>query len=78
MEFKDKNDNLMIGNENIQRIGSNCKDKYFKFVGIRFDEFLNWESQIEHVCKKVSSAIFALRSVKNILLLNISKVVYNS
>ena len=34
--------------------------KYFKFVGIRFDEFLNWEYQIEHVCKKISSAIFAL------------------
>ena len=61
---KDKNYNLMIGNENIQRIGSNCKDKYFKFVGIKFDEFL--------------SAIFALRSVKNILPLNIRKVVYNS
>ena len=37
------NFNLKIGNENIERIGNNCKTKSFKFVGIHLDEYVTWE-----------------------------------
>ena len=45
------------GNEIFERIGSTCKDKYFKFVGVKFDEFLNWNYQLDGICAKLSSAI---------------------
>jgi len=69
---------LRIGNEELIRIGNNCKDKYYKFVGIRFDEFLNWEHQTNHVASKVASATFALNQTKNILPQNTRKLIYNS
>ena len=77
MPFHDQGYNLKIGNEIIERIGLTCKDKY-KFVGVKFDEFLNWNYQISNICAKLSSASFALKSVKKILPLNIRKIVYES
>ena len=32
-----------IGNEILERIGNYCVNKYFKFVGLKLDEFLNWD-----------------------------------
>jgi len=52
--------------------------KYFKFVGLKLDEFLNWDFQIEHISNKIASSIFALSQIKNILPLNIRLLVYNS
>ena len=53
-------------------------NKYFKFVGLKLEEFLNWDFQIEHVSNKIASSIFALSQIKNILPLNIRLLVYNS
>lgn len=64
--------NLKIGNEEIKRIGNNCPDKYYKFVGIR-----TWEHQTNHVSSKVASATFALNQVKNFLPQYIRKIIYN-
>ena len=69
---------LKIGNEDIERIGNNCTDKYYKFVGIRMDEFLSWEHQTNHVSSKIASATFALNQVKNFLPQYIRKMIYNS
>ena len=52
-------------------------NKYFKFVGLKLDEFLNWDFQIEHISNKITSSIFALSQIKNILPLNIRLFVYN-
>ena len=38
-----------------------------KFLGINFDENLNWKDHILTVCKKINRGIFALNQVKNIL-----------
>ena len=57
----------------LKEIGSTCKDKYFKFVGVKFDEILNWNYQLDGICAKLSSAIFALKNVKKIQPLNIRK-----
>ena len=69
---------LNIGGENIDRIGSNCKTKFFKFVGHHLDEFLSWESQINHVHGKLASANFAIARVKNFLPRKIRMTLYNS
>ena len=51
---------LFIGSEKIERIGSDCEEKYFKFVGHRIDEFLTWDHQINHVQNKLASANFSI------------------
>ena len=53
-------------------------NKYFKFVGLKLDEFLNWDFQIEHISNKIASSILALSQIKIILPLNIRLLVYNS
>ena len=69
---------LKIGDEVIERIGSNCPEKYFKFVGHRLDEFLTWQYHINHVHGKLSSGNYAISQAKNFLPLNIRKTLYNS
>ena len=78
MNFDPERHALKIGGEYIERIGIGCTEEYFKFVGIRLDEFLTFEHHAKHVSNKVSSANFALNRVKHILPLNIRKLVYNS
>ena len=51
MMFSDKNldigtNTLKIGDQTIEQIGSNCKEKYFKFVGHVLDDKLSWEGHI--------------------------------
>ena len=42
--------NLKIGNQIIiDQTGTNCKEKYFKFVGHVLDDKLSWEGHIEHI-----------------------------
>ena len=69
---------LTIGGENIERIGSNCQTKFFKFVGHHLDEFLSWDFQINHVHGKLASANFAIARVKNFLPRKIRMTLYNS
>ena len=40
---------LKLDGTDIERIGEDCKTKYFKFVGLHLDEFLSWQYQINHV-----------------------------
>ena len=70
--------NLKIGHENVERIGSNCKNKYFKFVGHHLDEFLTWEHQINHVHGKLASGNYAIARTKFVLPQNIKLTLYNS
>ena len=69
---------LKIGDENIERIGSTCDTKYFKFVGLRLEEYLTWEYQINHVHGKISNGNFAISSVKIFLPLNVRLTLYNT
>ena len=71
MHFDPKNCKLKIGNEILERIGNDCTNKYFKFFGLKIDEFLNWDYQSKHVSNKISCLIFTLNQIKNILPLNI-------
>ena len=69
---------LSIGTEKVERIGSDCTEKYFKFVGHRLDEFLSWDHHINHVQGKLSSANFAIGNAKNFLSINHRKLLYDS
>ena len=57
--------NLCIDNSPIERIGQDCKESSFKFVGVKIDEFLNWKDHILTVKSKLASATFALSRVRN-------------
>ena len=59
-------------------VGTNCKEKYFKFVGHVLDDKLTWVGHVEHICKKLASANFAINSSKNFLPLHIRKMIYFS
>ena len=58
MHFDPENCKLKIGNEILERIGTDCANRYLKFVGLKIDEFLNWDYQIEHVSNKIASSSF--------------------
>ena len=67
---------LEIGEEVIEQIGSDCKEKYFKFVGHVLDDKLSWQGHVQHICKKLSSANFAINSTKNVMPLKIRRSLY--
>ena len=70
--------NIVIGEEPIERIGSDMPNKYFKFLGHFLDDKLNWEFHIRNIQSKISAGNFALARVKNILPINIKYMLYNS
>ena len=70
--------NIYISGREVERIGSNCETKSFKFVGVYLDEFLTWEHHINHIINKISSSSFVLNQLKKIVPLHIRKTLYNS
>ena len=69
---------LEIGKQTIEQIGSKCKEKFFKFVGHVLDDKFSWEGHVKHICKKLSSANFAINSTKNFMPLQIRKTLYHT
>ena len=69
---------LSIGGEIIERIGEDCKERSFKFLGHHLDETLSWSHHSSHIYKKLVSANFALSRSKNFLPTNILKSIYQS
>ena len=78
MKLNPNNFKLKIGENALERIGLDCKDKYFKFVGLRFDEFLTWEYQVDHISRKLASGNFAINSTKKLLPKKVKMLIYNS
>ena len=81
--FKNKNchfhyGELNIGGEAIERIGENCKETSFKFLGHHLDEHLSWSHHSNHVYKKLISANFAISRSKGLLPTSILKSIYQS
>ena len=56
----------------------NCKDTFFKFVGVRLDEYLNWDQHTKYILSKISSANFVINQAKKLLPMNIRMLIYNS
>ena len=78
MKVDFSNLHLKIGDEKIERIGKDCKTKYFKFVGHHLDEFLTWDYQLNHVYSKLAGANFAIARVKHFAPLKVRLTLYNS
>ena len=70
--------NVNIGGKPVEQVGSQCKEKYFKFVGHVLDDKLSWQGHVQHICKKLASANFAINSTKNFLPLKIRRTLYFS
>ena len=73
MHFDPNSCNISMGNEILERIGNNCVNKYFKFVGLKLDEFLNWDFQIEQIWNKIASSIFANKRQSDRLIIVLSR-----
>ena len=68
MIFSEKNLDIglnisQIGNQSIAQIGTNCKEKYFKFGGHVLDDKLSRDGHIENIAKKIASANFGINSL---------------
>ena len=66
---------LKIGDQLIDQVGTDCKEKYFKFVGHVLDDKLTWTGHVEHICKKLASANFAINSSKHFLPVKVRKMI---
>ena len=77
-DLADSSNRLHIGSQLIEQVGTNCKEKYFKFVGHVLDDKLNWEGHVQHVAKKLASANFGINSSKKFIPLKIRKTLYYS
>ena len=69
---------LKIDDVVLKRIGENFESKYFKFVGIKLDEYMSWKYHLEHVCSKVSIGNNILNRTKNFLPIHIRKLLYST
>ena len=69
---------LFIANEEIERIGEDCKEKFFKFVGIYLDEHYTWKYHINHVGNKVASGSYAISTAKHFLSRKLRLTMYSS
>ena len=47
--------NLKIWDKLIEQVVTNCKEKYFKFVGHVLDDTFTWAGHVEHICKKLAT-----------------------
>ena len=69
---------LSIDSGKIDRIGKDCDEKYFKFVGVYLDEFLSWDHHLNAIRSKLSCANFAISKIKRIVPKKVKLYVYNS
>ena len=59
---------VRIGGVGINRIGEDCEEKLFKFVGLNLDEYLTWDYHLSKLNKKLSISYFAtFKNKKNYL-----------
>jgi len=63
-------DNVKMINTNIQRVTK------FKLLGIVIDEKLKWNDHVDFINKKLSSGLYAMRSVKNLVPQDVLKKLY--
>jgi hypothetical protein len=75
LEFRSKKQckvNVQI--EHSQKFITNTSET--KFLGLIIDDILTWTQHIEHLCKKMSSACYALRYVKHSLPVGALKIIF--
>lgn len=56
---------LKIADKQIERIGYDCNEKGFKYVGVLLDEELNYKEHTKHIRNKLTKISFMLRRAKH-------------
>jgi hypothetical protein len=57
----------LVPNFEIQRVSKNDKVPAIKYLGVFFDPLLNFRYHTKSICTKLSKALYAIKTVKNIL-----------
>ena len=79
VHYSNKDNKITFGNESIIFGGKTLKRvKETKFLGVIIDENLNWNSQIKHFGKKITSTISSLYEIRRIITKNLKTSVYNA
>ena len=68
--------NLFLDGFKLEQLGSKCNNKYATFLGIRIDDNLSWDFQIDHVEKKLRKIIYVLNQVKSTLPLKLKILLF--
>ncbi len=77
------NNNNLVENDNnkifkLNRVTNSDKNPAIKYLGVYFDENLNFKYHISYLSNKLSRALYSLRSAKNLLPLKSLKTLYFS
>lgn len=64
--------NLNICDKDIARVNST------KFLGLEIDESITWTNHIKKVCSKISSGLYMIRNIKNIMPPWVKRMIYMS
>ena len=79
VHYSSNDSKITFGNESIIFGGKTLKlVKETKFLGVIIDENLNWNSQIKHIGKKITSTIGSLYEMRRIITKNLRTSVYNA
>ena len=79
VHYSNKDNKITFGNKSIIFGGKTLKRvKETKFLGVIIDENLNWNSQIKHFGKKITSTISSLYEMRRIITKNLKTSVYNA
>ena len=68
---------VKIGDEYLERVWKEGKEKSFKLVGIHVDEGLQWDYNINALGKKINSAIYGLAKTSRTLEEKSKKLLYS-
>lgn len=70
------NFSLSVGGIKIERIGSDCPTKYFKFVGHHLDDKLSWQWHIGALRRKLSFTNYTIGKLKHFAPVEIKRLLY--
>jgi hypothetical protein len=68
--------NILINGIPLERIGVGLNEESSKFLGVILDDSLTWKHHINHINKKISKSLFAIKQVKHILNIDSLKTLY--
>ena len=63
---------IRLGNSDITRVTD------IKFLGIKIDQYLEWDSQVKHILTRMIAGNYSLSMVKNMLPVKSKLLIYNS
>ena len=68
--------NILINGIPLEWIGVGLNEESSKFLGVILDDSLTWKHHINHINKKISKSLFAIKQVKHILNIDSLKTIY--